>query len=181
MYWDSAVTVGAAVVVALGLSGCSHGESASPSSSVPLPSSAPAAAPQAAVLPAPEALTDVLYRLADPAVPGADKLNLVEGAKPDDTATLDKFATALKDGGYVPLTFEATDIAWSEQDPGNATATINVTTPNPETSGFSFPMEFTPRGDGWQLSQKTAEMLLALVKSRAGAPPASTPGPTPTP
>jgi hypothetical protein len=171
MYRHNAVILGVATAaVTLGLSGCSTSESAEPSSSLPLISSAAGAAPPATALPTPEALTDVLYRLADPAVPGGEKLDLIEGAKPTDAATLDKFATALRDAGYVPLTFEVADIAFSEQDPGNAVATVNVTTPNPETSGFSFPMEFTPRGDGWQLSQKTAEMLLALFKSRAEAP-----------
>jgi hypothetical protein len=174
MYRDHAVILGVATVVALGLSGCSPGEAASPSSA-PALTSAAAATPQAAVLPTPEALTDVLYRLADPAVPGTEKLGLIEAAKPADAATLDKFTTALKDGGYLPLTFDVADVTWSERAAGNAVATVNVSTPNSETSGFSLPMEFTPRGDGWQLSQKTAEMLLAFGNSRAAGLPSATP------
>jgi hypothetical protein len=175
MRWHHAVILGAAaIVVALVPSGCAHG--ASPSA-VPQASSAPAsvAAAQAAALPAPEALTGVLYRLADPTVPGAEKLDLIGGAKPADAGAVDKFTTALKDGGYLPLTFNAADIAWSDRDPGNAVATVDITTPNPNSHGFSVPMEFTPHRGGWQLSQRTAAMLLARGNSRTGTSPGTTP------
>jgi hypothetical protein len=176
MYRHRTLSCGAALTVAaLGLSGCAHQQPALPSSAVPLTSTTAVAASQAAELPTPEALADVLYRLADPAVPGAEKLDLIDGAKPADAATLDKFTTALKDGGDLPLTFEVADIAWSDREPGNAVATVNVTTPDPETGGFSFPMEFTPRPDGWRLAAKTAEMLLAFPQSRAGAAADATP------
>lgn len=131
-------------------------------------------------MPPPEALTDVLYRLADPSVPGTEKLNLVEGATADDAAALDKFAIALLDSGYAPMTFEATDIAWSDRDPADVVANINLTTPNRDVRGFSFPMEFKPCQGGWQLSQQTADMLLAFGNSHAGASP-TPPAPTPTP
>lgn len=168
----------AAIVAALGLPGCSSGDSGSPAPSTSSsPEAAPAttAAPQSAPLPAPEALTDVLYRLADPGVPGAQKLNLVEGATPDNAAVLDKFANALLSGGYAPMTFEARDIAWSDRTPANVVATVNVNTPRPGTPGFSFPMEFKPYQGGWQLSQRTAETLLAFGTAQSG------PAPTPTP
>lgn len=122
-------------------------------------------------MPAPEALTDVLYRLADPAVPGIEKLNLVEGATPDKAVVIDRFATALRDGGYAPMTFDATNIAWSGRDPSDVVATINVTPANPEAGGFSFPMEFTPYEEGWQLSERTAGMLLAFGNSPAETAP----------
>jgi hypothetical protein len=133
-----------------------------------------AAARPAAPLPPPEALTGVLYRLADPAVPGTEKLSLVEGATADNAVAFDKFATALLDGGYAPMTFEATGIAWSDRDPADVVANVNVTTPNRNVHGFSFPMEFKPYQGGWQLSQQTADMLLAFGASPVGA------GPTPT-
>ena len=44
-------------------------------------------APPTAALPAPEALTDVLNRLADPNVPGVNKVSLVEGATPESAQT----------------------------------------------------------------------------------------------
>ncbi|EUA44382.1 putative lipoprotein lppK [Mycobacterium xenopi 3993] len=123
----------------------------------------------------PEALTDVLYRLADPAVPGNQKLSLVESATPDNVAALDKFPTALIDGGYAPVTFNATDIAWSDKHPADVVATVNVSSPKRDAAGFSFPMEFKPYQGGWQLSQQTADMLLGLGNS----PPGTSPTPTP--
>lgn len=67
----------------------------------------PAAQPPSTIapLPPPNALTDVLARMADANIPGADKLDLVENATPADGAAMDKFATALRDGGYAPATF----------------------------------------------------------------------------
>jgi hypothetical protein len=125
-------------------------------------------------VPPPKALTDVLYRLADPSVPGTEKLDLVEGATADNAVALDKFATALHDSGYSPATFEATDIAWSDKDPADVVANINVTTSKRGVRGFAFPMEFKPYAGGWQLSQQTADMLLGFGNSQVGA------GPTPT-
>lgn len=117
----------------------------------------------------------MLYRLADPGVPGAQKLGLVEGATPDNAAALDKFANALLGGGYAPMTFEAHDIAWSDRNPGDVVATVDVSTPNPGAPGFSFPMEFKPYQGGWQLSQRTAETLLAFGTAQSGASPTPTP------
>ena len=96
----------------------------------------------------------------DPAVPGADKVGLVELATADDAAALDKFGKALADNGALPLTFEAVDLKWSETEAGNVVATVNVTTANKPPGKFSFPMEFTPVRDGWQLTRKTANLLL---------------------
>jgi hypothetical protein len=81
----------------------------------------------------------------------------------------------LIDGGYAPVTFNATDIAWSDKNPADVVATVNVTSPKRDTAGFSFPMEFKPYQGGWQLSQQTADMLLGLANSPPGAPPAPTP------
>jgi hypothetical protein len=176
----SAVTI----VAALSLSGCSeHVESKSTQS--PFEQSSTALAPPeptAAALPIPDALTDVLYRLADPAVKGSDKLQLVEATTPDDAATIDKFAAALRDVGFSPLTFTATEIRWSDREPSDALASINVTTSNPANPGnFTFPMEFRQDKGAWQLSRETANMLLAFGNARGGASPASPASPTPTP
>ena len=168
----------ASAAAAVALAGCSHADPPTPADAPAALSTRVAAAQlDSASLPAPEALTDVLYRLADPDVPGTEKLDLIEGAKPGDAATLDRFTTALKDGGYRPLTLEAVDLGWSDRDPGNAVATVNVTTSSPDTSGFSFPMEFVPHDVGWQLSHRTAELLLAFGKSRVGASAGATPAP----
>jgi hypothetical protein len=164
----------AAVVLSgvIGLVGC--GSDTSPASSPSPPGAdAPAAppAPASSPLPPPTALTDVLYRLADPAVPGADKVGVVEYATADDAAALDRFGRALADGGALPLTIEATDLRWSESAPGSVVAAVTVTTANQRAGKFTFPMEFTPVRDGWQLNRKTADLLLELGQ----APPPTAP------
>ncbi|MEY8016432.1 hypothetical protein [Mycobacterium servetii] len=182
--------VALATVAAFGLSACSPSKptvSLPPSSrAAPAsPTSPPAVvAPPAVPLPAPPALTDVLSRLADPNVPAAEKVNLIEGATPENAGTLEKFTTALRDNGYLPMTFAANDIAWSDKNPSNVKAMVTVNTAKADNGNFTFPMEFTPSQDGWQLSRRTAEMLLALGKSSAptaSAPPAPPPAQAPAP
>jgi hypothetical protein len=181
------VALGAATAVAaFGLSGCSHHEPkvlpSSPSAPVTAASSPIITAPPTAPLPPPEALTEVLNRLADPNVPGINKVSLIDGATPDSAATLDKFTNALRDNGYLPMTFAAKDIAWSDKNPSNVMATITVNSPRGNNGAFTFPMEFTPFQGGWQLSRRTAETLLALGNPPAESPPAPPPPPPePTP
>ena len=86
----------------------------------------------------------MLYRLADPAVPGAAKLSLVEGATPQNAGVFDQFANALLNGGYAPVKFDVRDIGWSDRDPADVVANVNVSSPNPGGPRFSFPMEFKP-------------------------------------
>jgi hypothetical protein len=180
----------ATIVAAFGLSGCSDG----PSGSTTASSSAAAAVPapvasspsQPGALPTPDALTDVLAKLADPAVPGSGKLPLVEGATAGEAADLDRFAKALQDNQMLPLTFAASDLVWSEDVPGNVTATVDVTPADTGVGGFSFPMEFKPSPGGWQLSRQTADLLLAFGAKAQGsndpaAPASPVPPPTPTP
>lgn len=181
-------TVGTAVVVAvLTLSGCSSDTAkkmGSSESTLPPPIATTLAAPPTTPLPPPEAFTDLLNRLADPAVPGNEKLKLVEGATPETAAALDRFTSAARDGGYLPMVFTASNLAWSATKPSNVTATVAVTTANPEHRDFTFPMEFNEFQGGWQLSKKTAEMLLAMQNARSTNIPSSsaasaTPSPTP--
>ncbi|OMC48262.1 hypothetical protein [Mycobacterium sp. IS-1264] len=182
MHRNPSVALSAAIAVAaIGLAGCSHKEpkvaSSSPSAPVPAASSPVIVAPPTAPLPPPEALTEVLNRLADPNVPGINKVSLVEGATPESAATLDKFTNALRDNGYLPMTFAANNLAWSDKNPSDVMATVSVNTPRANNGKFTFPMEFTPFQGGWQLSRRTAETLLALGNSPSDtAPP---PGPTP--
>ena len=113
-----------------------------------------------------------MARLADPAVPGADKLPLLQNAAPPDAATLDQFSTALRDGGFNPAVFTVTDVRWTDK-PGDALATVTVSTTDPAKAGtFSFPMEFRSGAGGWQLTRETAEMLLAFGNARAATGPA---------
>jgi hypothetical protein len=175
----------AAVLAALGFSGCTHNQPRIASSAVPPgppATSTVIAAPPTTPPPAPETLTDILGRLADPNVPGINKVNLVEGATPESAATLDKFTNALRDNGYLPMTFTANDIAWSDKNPANVMATVVVHTARTNNGTFTFPMEFTPFQGGWQLSRRTAEMLLALGNSpETSSPPSSAPASAPPP
>jgi hypothetical protein len=152
-------------VLVLGLSGC--GEQPVPPMPEPSPFSAavpgPETAPQAP-LPAPEALTAVLQKLADPSIPGEQKVALVQHATADDGAALDRFAKATVDGGLAPLTFRAADLSWSPTDYGDVVATVTAESanPGPQARPFTFPMQFTLYEGAWQLTRETADQLLEL-------------------
>jgi hypothetical protein len=85
------------------------------------------------------------------------------------------------------LEVTAADIRWSDRQPGDALATVNITTSNPANPGvFTFPMEFRQDNAGWQLARETADMLLAFGNARteasaASPSPASPATPKPTP
>ncbi len=176
-----------AVVATALLCAAACGEHAHPalseSSSTTTTASAPQAAPSPnAPLPSPDALSDLLTKLADPAVPADQKVGLVEGATPDDADKFNKFVKALQDNGYLPIGVTAENIAWSNYQPGNVTADVTIHS-QAMTTGFTYPMEFksTPDG-GWQLSRTTAETLLTFGQNSpksTSAPPAS-PSPSPT-
>ena len=106
--------------------------------------------------------------------------------------TLDNFTKALQDNHMIPLTFTATDLAWSDENPGNVVATVNATGPDPEAGGLSFPMEFAPRpgrlgavpadrrhAAGVRRQPRSADAP-ALAPAHAASTPTSTPTPTPT-
>lgn len=123
----------------------------------------------------------MLYKLADTTVPGAQKVNLIEGATTDNAGQIDKFGKALEDNQYTPLGFTAENIAWSDSEPGNVTADVTVHSQNPALGGgFTFPMEFRPLHAGWQLSRRTADILLTLGQNQASPPAPAPPSPTPT-
>jgi len=191
-----AIRSAATIVAALGLGACSqptHPAAApsvetSPSPTVAMP--APIApAPGGPLLPPDSALIDLMGRLSDPALPGDQKVVLIEGGKANEAAGLDRFGIALRDNGSLPLTFEARDLAWSQSDPGNVVATVVVRTANPQDGEFTYPMEFAPAGGSWQLTRQTADLLLQLGSGESAAPPVppavepppAPPTPTPTP
>lgn len=103
-----------------------------------------------------------MARLADPAVPGDQKITLIEEGTPDEAAGLDRFAIALRDNAALPLTFEARDLAWSQAVPGNVVTTMVIKQANPQGSEFRYPMEFAPSDGSWQLTRQTADLLLEL-------------------
>lgn len=160
------------MVAALGLSACASSDApvTTPPAPPPATTAAPAA-PPSNPLPAPQALTDVLYRMADTGVPGAEKTGVLDSASAADAAALDKFGRALEDNGFAPVTFEAHDLRRSPSDPANVVATVVVIPAEEQAGEFRFPMEFTSRQGRWQLTHETAELLLQLGE---------TPGPTPT-
>jgi hypothetical protein len=165
-------------VAAFGLSGCSP--------DAPPPATAPPAPPGVGVsqptgLPTADALTDVLARLVDPAVPGSDKVTLVEAASGVQAADLDRFAKALQDNRMSPMTFTATDLVWSPGTPGDVTANVTATPDDPNVAPFSFPMEFTAKTGPWQLSRQTVDLLLAVSGETQSSSPPATPMPSPTP
>jgi hypothetical protein len=159
----SAVTI----VAAFGLVGCS--QTPPPAAPPSQPTTTVAAAPTAAPLPSPDALTGVLYRLADTSIPAEQKVGLVQYATVDDQPVLTNFGEALNANGFVPLNVAATDLAWSGQ-PGNVLANVTISTTNPAVKPFTFPMEFTPIRDAWQLTQRTADQLLPLAGTTAPKP-----------
>lgn len=171
----SAVTL---VVAAFGLSWCLIGcgsdkpPAAPPTPVASSPSAAPVGPPPPAPLPPPSALTDVLYRLTDPAVPGGEKLALIQESNPADASALDRFTKALGDNGYHPMTFDAADLAWAGDgvDAGHVVvATVIARTPPERTGGdFTFPMDFarTPDG-GFQLSRESADLLFEVDAGQA--------------
>jgi len=169
----TAVLSAATIVAALGLSGCSgdeHPASPDTEASPTFASLTSTATAQTAPLPTAEALAGVVYQLADPGVPGTAKLNLVEGATPDSAAVFDQFAAALLNGGFAPVKLDVRNIAWSDRDPVDVVADVNISSPNPGAGKFSFPMEFKPYQGGWQLSARTADVLLAYRTAQAAPP-----------
>lgn len=161
----------ATCVAALGLCGCTttdHPAATAPPDtpsaveSSSLPATPIPDAPGGPPLPPPSALTDVMARLSDLAVPGDQKIKLIENAAPREAAGLDRFTAALRDNGSLPLTFEARDLAWSSSEPGNVVATVVITAAGPRGGQFAFPLEFAPSEGTWQLTRQTADLLLAL-------------------
>lgn len=114
-----------------------------------------------------------MARLADANIAGSEKVGLVEYATADDAAALDRFGRALRDGGFMPLSFEATDLTWSQSHQGNVVANVVIKPANRQAGrDFTFPMEFSPTNGSWQLTRQTADMLLQL-----GQEPTATPSP----
>jgi hypothetical protein len=148
---------------------------------IPEPEGADPAIPP---LPPPDALTDVMNRISDAGVPGAEKTRLIESATPGDAESMDRFGQALRDGGYAPVRWEARDLRWAQGTQGQGTqgkvlALVTLKTANPQARDFSFPMEFNFVDDSWQLTRRTADALLHLGEDAPVPPPTATPKPTP--
>ena len=119
----------------------------------------------------------MLYKIADPAVPSAQKIGLIQYGTAEDQAGLDNFTRALRDNGFNPMNVTATDLLWSAGQPGDIIATITISSVAAPDNKFTFPMEFSPIRDAWQLNRQTANLLLKL--GQPGGPGASGAAPTP--
>ncbi len=167
------------------MSGCSQSEhpAATPSTPPPAASTAhPDPIPDSRggpPLPPATALTDVMARLTDPAVPGDEKVTLIADGTAAEAGALDRFAAALRDNGSLPLTIEARDLAWSQSAPGNVIATVVIRSANPQTGEFTYPMEFVSADGVWQLTRGTADVLLTLDPAPSPPPPGPPPPPAP--
>jgi hypothetical protein len=150
------------LVAALSVSGCSSDDAlAPPPSQLGTPTTAVVPAPMGVPLPAPDALTGVLFRLADISIPAEQKLGLVQYSTADDVAALGNFGQALRDSGFRALTIQATDLSWAST-PGIVSATVTIGTSDDPAKTFTYPMEFSPMRDTWQLTRRTADQLLLL-------------------
>jgi len=170
------VAAALALTAGLGLVACNKDM---PPAAEPLPSSTTAL--QTTLNPAPlppvDALTGVLYRITDPAVPPEQKVAAIEHGTTEDQAELATFTKALVDNGFVPLDVGATDLAWSANHPGNVLATITLTSVNTPANKFVYPLEFSPQGTGWQLNRQTANMLLSPAAPGPSNPAPPVPAP----
>jgi hypothetical protein len=157
------------LVAALGLVGCvDENPSAMSQNDRPTAGTSRPSMPTVAPLPPIDQLTGVLYRLADTSIPAEQKVGLVQYATVDDEAALTNYGEALKASGFSPLTVDATNLRWAG-DPGHVVADVTIGSPNPAVHPFTYPMDFAPIRDTWQLSRRTADQLLPMV-----------PGPPPT-
>jgi hypothetical protein len=157
-------------VAALGLAGCGDDRLPPPASARASFDTSRLAAPTVAPLPPPDQLTGVIYRLADTSIPAEQKVGLVQYATADELPALGNFGEALRDSGFVPLAVDASGLAWAGE-PGHVVASVTIGSGNPDVRPFTYPMEFVPMRDGWQLSRRTADQLLPLVAAAAPTPP----------
>lgn len=166
------------VAVTLYLAGCNKDM---PPAAEPSPSSTAAIQTtlNAAPLPPADALTGVLYRIADPSVPPEQKVGSIEHGTTEDQAELAAFTKALTDNGFIPINVGLADLAWSVNHPGNVIATVTLNSVTTPANKFTYPMEFSPLGRDWQLSRQSANALLS-PRPGAGAPaPSAPPAPPP--
>jgi hypothetical protein len=182
----AAILSAVAIAAALGLGACgteseqkqpeAATETAPPTVGDQVPSG-----PPVAPLPPPTALADVMNRIADSNVPGADKTALIDSAAPGDAAAMDKFGQALTQNGYTPLTFDARDLRWVQGTPDTVSAVISLKSANPQAGDFSYPMDFIHTDNTWQLARASADELLQPDADASQTPSAPSPLPPPAP
>jgi len=109
-------------------------------------------------LPSADQLNSVLYGLADPSVPFANKGYLVEGGIGRlEAKTADALMKNAVAKGQVPLNFSVAGIAPA----GPAAATATITASGPSMPATTQAVTFVDQG-GWKLSRTSASTVLAI-------------------
>ena len=115
----------------------------------------------AAAVPSVDQLNGVLYGLADPAVPFANKTGLIEGGLgPIESHAADKKLQKAENKGVLPLSFDVANI----QPAGPFAATADVTASGPQTAPQTMNVTFVDQ-DGWKISRASAMTLLQATSS----------------
>lgn len=115
----------------------------------------------AAAVPSADQLNGVLYGLADPAVPFANKTGLIEGGLgPIESHAADKKLQKAEKKGELPLSFDVANI----QPAGPWAATADVTASGPQTAPQTMNVTFVDQ-DGWKISRASAMTLLQATSS----------------
>lgn len=99
-----------------------------------------------------------MNRIADSAVPGAEKTALIEDAAPTDAAAMDKFGVALRQAGYDPVSFEARDLRWVQgsTDRVSALVTLKTENPRPATSRIRWSSPWPTAPGSWRVALPTS-------------------------
>jgi hypothetical protein len=122
---------------------------------IPAPLDPPADVPTA------DDLTGVLYGLADPTVSFRNKGYLIEGGLGIiEGTTADHLLANAGNKGYLPLSFQVTNIV--PTGPGTATASVTASGPSlpPRTQTIAFVDE-----NGWKVSRGSATSMLTAFSS----------------
>lgn len=153
----------AVVAVAVAAAGLTSMSSSPPAPRVqPVVFDVPLPLAPATALPTADQLSNVLYRLADPSVPFANKSGLVEGGiGPMEARLADHQLQKAAKKGQLPLSFTVSDIA--PAGPGAATADVAVSGPK-ITAPVTEHVTFVDQG-GWMLSRGSAMSLLQAASA----------------
>lgn len=150
----AAITGGAAIVTAVApITPSASPEIAPMVFGVPLPLD-----PATAVVPTADQINGVLYSLADPNVPFANKGYLVEGGIGRlEARTADALMRNAVKKGQVPLSFTVGPIT----PLGPGTASASITASGPAMPATTQAVTFVNQG-GWKLSRTSASTVLAI-------------------
>lgn len=158
------LTTGVAAVAAIGAAAFGVGTAIAPApaSHVQLAAvGAPLPLDPAEALPTADQLVGLLNSLADPAVPFANKGNLIEGGLGGaESAVADHKLRKAERKGQLPLAFAVNNIA--PAGPGSASADVTVS--GPQLAARTMNLTFVDLG-GWELSRASANQLIQATST----------------